>query len=330
MDLLNIVRRSHNNSLQQDVLNITTEANEHSSDRLFILHFAVFLLCQIGLPGNVLVIAVYIDNMTTSTRVYMFALAVVDSVVCVCGIILTGVKIGKVPMNVVDVAKEVSLIFSVFLLAFIAIERLIAVRRPHTFSLCAMRAKKALAVIVAATIVTVSTHQMLKHYRSVVLLRLFNVSVFLSCFLTMSICYILLAITLIKKAWSARKQVENQSESFRKDPTCSVNLTPLSISEIETKADVTSASHGTARVSCAKTVGRKQVNQLKGLSVLPVVTIVFIACFLPHLVSPKKEMRHAILLHSVINPFIYSFMSKMFRNDTRQFSRKVRSKLTVC
>ena len=109
-----------------------------------------------------------------------------------------------------------------------------------------------------------------------------------------------------------------------------MNMTPLSISENENKAGVTSASRGTARVSCAKTVGQKQVNQFKGLSVLPIVTIVFIACFLPHLVSAKKEMRHAILLHSVINPFIYSFMSKMFRNDIRQFSRKVRSKLTVC
>ena len=182
MDLLNIVRRSHNNSLQQDVLNITMEANEHSSDRLHIFHFAVFLLCQIGLPGNMLVIAVYVDNMTTSTRVYLFALAIVYSVVCVSGIILTGVKIGQVLMYVVDVAKEISLIFSVFLLAFVATERLMAVRRPHTFSLCAMRAKRALAVIAVATIVTVSMHQILKHYRSVVLLRLFNVSVFLSCF----------------------------------------------------------------------------------------------------------------------------------------------------
>ena len=323
MDFLNIANRSHNTSFQQDVLN-----NSTASTRMYILNFVLFILCQIGLPGNVLVIAVYIDNMTTSTRVYMFALAVVDLVVCVCGIILTGVKIGKVLMNVVDVAKEISLIFSVFLLAFVATERLMAVRRPHTFSLCAMRAKKALAVISAAACVTVTVHQILKRYRSVILIKLFEVSIFMSSVLTMSICYILVAITLIKKAWSARTKVERQRDAPREDPKPSVKSTALSVSE--NKADVVPGSHGTAHVSPTNPVGRQQVNQCKGLSVLPVVTVVFIACFLPNLLSTSTDIQHFILLNSVLNPFIYSFMCRMFRNDTRQFFRKVRSKVTVC
>ena len=51
----------------------------------------IFLLvmCSLGLPGNLLVIAVYIRNMKTSTRVYMFALAIADSAVCVCGVLMT-------------------------------------------------------------------------------------------------------------------------------------------------------------------------------------------------------------------------------------------------
>ena len=328
MDLLNIANRSHNNSFQQDVLNNSTAQVVDSSTRVYIFNFLLFILCQIGLPGNVLVIAVYVDNMSTSTRVYLFALAVVDLVVCVCGIILIGVKIGQVLMDAVDVAKEISLIFSVFLLAFVATERLMAVRRPHTFSLCAVRAKRALAVISAAACVTVTVHQILKRYRSVILIKLFEISIFLSSLLTMSICYSLVTITLIKKAWSARTKVERQSDESREDPKPSVKSTALSVSE--NKAGVVSGSHGTVHVSSTNPVGRQQVNQCKGLSALPVVTAVFIACFHPNLLSTSKEIQHFILLNSVLNPFIYSFMCRMFRNDTRQFFRKLRSKVTLC
>ena len=328
MDLLDIANRSYNTSFQQQVLNNSTAQMVDSSTREYILNVVLFVSCLIGLPGNVLVIAVYVDNMTTSTRVYMFALAIVDLVVCVCGIILTGVKIGQVLMHVVDVAKEISLIFSVFLLVFVATERLVAVRRPHTFSLCAMRAKKALAVIAAAACVTVTVYQILKSYHSVILVTLLEVSIFLSSVLTMSICYSLVAITLIKKAWSARTKVESQSDASREDPKPSVKSTALSVSE--NKADVVSGSHGTAHVPSTNSVGRQQVKQFRGLSVLPVVTVVFIACFLPNLLSTSKEIQHFILVNSVLNPFIYSFMCRMFRNDTRQFFRKVRSKVTVC
>ena len=53
--------------------------------------YDIFLLviCSLGLPGNLLVIAVYILNMKTSTRVYMFALAIADLVVCVCGAVIS-------------------------------------------------------------------------------------------------------------------------------------------------------------------------------------------------------------------------------------------------
>ena len=271
-------------------------------------------------------IAVYVDNMTTSTRVYMFALAIVDSVVCVCGVILTGVKIGHVLMHVVDVAKEISFICSVFLLVFVAIERLVAVRRPHTFSLCVIRAKKALAMNAAVTSVAVLMHQMLKIVGNVILLQLYEVSVFLFCLLVLSICYIVVAVTLIKKAWSSCTKVESQGDAFRNAPGPSVNTAPFSISENKDG----SSSRDTAYVSSPNTVGQNPKKQFKGLSVLLVVTVAYIVSYIPNLVSTSKQIVNFIMLHSVINPFIYSFVSGVFRNDTRQFSRKIRLKLTEC
>ena len=58
--------------------NVTQPVDVHS--------VTVCVLCRPGLPANLLVIAVYIVKMTTSTRVYMFSLAVADSTVCICGL----------------------------------------------------------------------------------------------------------------------------------------------------------------------------------------------------------------------------------------------------
>ena len=35
------------------------------------------------------------------------------------------------------------------------------------------------------------------------------------------------------------------------------------------------------------------------------------------------------LINSFVNPFIYSVVSRMFRNDVRMFYRKIRSRLTM-
>ena len=78
----------------QRVLNSSDEVN--ATNYVSITHFASFLMCVLGIPGNLLVIAVYIRKMTTSTRVYMFALAVSDLTVCISGIVLTTVKFDNI------------------------------------------------------------------------------------------------------------------------------------------------------------------------------------------------------------------------------------------
>ena len=82
---------SNNSTMQQDVLNASDEVNNVAKIGLSVSNFATFLTCVTGMPGNVFVIGAYACNMTTSTRVYIFALAVADLVVCICGIVLTTV-----------------------------------------------------------------------------------------------------------------------------------------------------------------------------------------------------------------------------------------------
>ena len=95
---------------------------------------AICMVCLLGLPGNFFVLTVYLRTMTSSTRVYMFALAVDGSAVCVCGIVLTRVLIDFITVQVITCTIDVAISFSVYLLVFVSIERLLAVRRPHTFS----------------------------------------------------------------------------------------------------------------------------------------------------------------------------------------------------
>ncbi|KAI0214235.1 hypothetical protein LSAT2_000668, partial [Lamellibrachia satsuma] len=71
--------------------------------------------------------------MTTSTRVYMFALAVADSTICV-GIVLGAALIGSVTAKAILCVINTSIVYSVLLLVFVSVERLIAVRRPYSFT----------------------------------------------------------------------------------------------------------------------------------------------------------------------------------------------------
>ena len=64
-------------------------------------------------------------------------------------------------------------------------------------------------------------------------------------------------------------------------------------------------------------------------------TVVFIACWLPFLLHSMGvpivlHLDRLFVVNSVINPFIYSVASAMFREDVRQFSRQTRDKLSAC
>ena len=107
----------------------------------------VFFECVFGLPGNLFVLVIYIRRMTTSIKVYLFALAVADSIVCTSGIVLSSTLANPKTRVIALKIMNAALIFSLYLLVFISVERVFAVRRPHSFSMRAQRTKQALLIL---------------------------------------------------------------------------------------------------------------------------------------------------------------------------------------
>ena len=89
------------------------------------INIAILTLCSLGLPGNLFVIAVYVRHKVSYVRVYMLALAIADSAVCIDAIILLTEPTIFFATYAVLYVLNVALTFSMFLLVFVAIERLI-------------------------------------------------------------------------------------------------------------------------------------------------------------------------------------------------------------
>ena len=313
---------SINSTLLRDVLNdsVVREDDMTNTQRLLGL-----LMCLLGMPGNVLVIAVYVCKMTTSTRVYMLALAVADLMVCVCGIVFTARKLDSVGYNVFAGVSRVSVTFSVFLLAFVSMERLLAVRRPHTFSLSPRRAKWALLVICVATVVSVAVLEMARVMHYDLLRMVCKLIITITSVVILIVCYTLMAITMLMNTRAARRNV---------------GVTPSPVPGPSTVSTVT--SKGTASVG----VNSKKINSVSGIKMtkakeaknvllLFTITVVLFACWMPYWlygagVYVPSYLKRIYFLNSVVNPFIYSALSRMFRDDVRQFCRQMRSRLTTC
>ena len=179
-----------------------------SNDTLYVYNFhtnktdylniATLIVSVLGLPGNLLLIAVYVRKMTTSTRVYMFALAVGDSFVCFCGIVfcLTSHFLTTCIMFFI---MDVSVTFSMFLLVFVAIERLIAVRYPHSFNIKARRAKIAILIIAGAAVVYSTMVILADIFDYTQSVRIADLSAIFVSVTIMATCYMLMATTLLKK-----------------------------------------------------------------------------------------------------------------------------------
>ncbi|KAI0212106.1 hypothetical protein LSAT2_002997 [Lamellibrachia satsuma] len=148
----------------------------------------------------------------------------------------------------------------------------------------------------------------------------------------MIVCYVAIAVTMLKRMKTARTRVGVQNVTQSAQPGTSsvstnVNAFPM--------AHKTSQKHQQSTVSDVSKVSANQTKTYKSVLVLFTVTVVFIVSWLPTWLSftgmyVSKTMQRAFLLNSSINPFIYSAVSAMFRNDVRQFYRDVRSKLASC
>ena len=97
----------------------------------------------------------------------MFVLPLGDSAVCSCGIVLTYVLILFTRRGVTFYVFDTMVSFSMFLLVFASIQRLMAVRRPHSFNVKAQRAMIVLIIIAAISVAhtTVATVAQLLMYK---------------------------------------------------------------------------------------------------------------------------------------------------------------------
>ncbi|KAI0230893.1 hypothetical protein LSAT2_018767 [Lamellibrachia satsuma] len=207
--------------------------------------------------------------------------------------------------------------FSTLLLAFLATERCLAVAQPHKFTLTVGRAKTALAVIGGVAIcyaIILTAVQVFVPIRVHLILTNGFVSV---CMFVLLTSYSVMAAILLRRTRAARRQVGG-------------------IWMTRTRAD---------GVSSIETVRQTKVAQAqRGTLILFVVTVVFVLCWLPFFLKTyglpisaetyglpiSAELKRMYTINSVVNPFIYSFLSPMFRSDVRQFYRETSARLATC
>ena len=324
-----------NDSLSTDpwgeaVLNDTLSVNRLRRNHVLISTYSIFFTCLVGLPGNLLLISVYVCNMTTSTRAYMFALAVTDLSVCICGIVKSTIKYEYVTRAINVCCIYMSVTFSSLLLAFVSIERLLAVRRPHTFSLSLTRAKRAIVAIAFASAVNATALSTGRATRNKLLNHVLAASVNGSSIVIIVSSYTIMAVTLLIKTRAARVNAGVPSLASGQGPS-----TVQTATHTTSQVDVSSNRHNTKSGSSTTSTNKKQVKTCKDVAVLFIITVVFVICWLPRWMSDVKwsiprDVVRMFYLNSVVNPFIYSVVSRMFRDDVRLFWRQLRSKLASC
>ena len=84
----------------------------YDTKAMFFSSIVNLLICMLGTPGNILVMTMYVQKITTCISVYVFALVVVGLTTCVSGIILTVASIDNKALVLVFFADDVDIIFS--------------------------------------------------------------------------------------------------------------------------------------------------------------------------------------------------------------------------
>ena len=310
-------------SLLESLNGTAQQTNHFDTRRVFIQSVYFFVVVVLGLPGNLLVIVVYIGKTTNSTKVYLLALAVSDAALCIGCIVLTKVAITLTTLYVILCFVDTAITFSIYLLAFVSIERLLAVWRPHSFKLGAMRAKIAISIIAAfASVVgVVMTISRMRHYK--LLSRLFPMFVTFTGVIIMTICYTMVAVKQLKKARAARMNIGIQSgaQTLAAGPaTVSQSCNATNIGKVGSSQPI-------------KKLSAKDAKTYKGVTLLFIVTVVCIACWLPQWLAYvglrlNTELRRVFVITFAVNPFIYGVASSVFRNDVKVFCRKTASLFT--
>ena len=283
------------------------------AENVFVPEYVSIVLAALGLPGNLFVIAVYVRNMTSSTRVYMFALAVADTIICLGGILLGNARYGMTLQFILTLFGDFGLNFEVHLLAFVSTERLMAVCRPHQFNRSATRAKVILSIIAVVTFCGATLMAVGDMWNYWQIHTVIPMIILVVCVTVMIVCYVLIAAKLLHAARCSRNSVGV------------VNST-----QTNTTATSTATTNNTAGITTAKIA-----KTYKGVSLLFIITFVFIACWAPRWlyyagVPVPNVLHETFVINSIVNPVIYCAASPVFRKDAAQFCRKTLSKLKTC
>ena len=353
METMNTSTWINDSGLSQNALNNSFDFAANTLSEEYSIF--IFFLNVVGLPGNALIIAVYVRKLITSTRVYMFALGIADFAVCFCGI-LAALFWSQLTMIIFGTIFTFSVWFSMFLLVFVSIDRLIAVMHPHSFNVNTQRAKKAIIGVVVVSVVfttakitAIITEQGMVH-------DLIKLCTLVACMFIMTMCYTLLVLKLLKRHSGSKHHVK---EGFRPSELSVVTVTSTVSSTVENVANPQETGHSNvsmnietsspvpkglstisgamppASVPRTKNNIKNQDNTYRNVGLLSIITIAFVVCWVPDWISSMgidlpNGVSQLYILNSVINPFIYSLASAMFRKDVREFFRQTRARLFAC
>ena len=284
---------------------------DYCRKKVYFPSLMYFLVTVLSLPGNVCVIVVYTRQMSIPVKIYMFALAIADTGICICGIVLSSVKIDHVTAGIVFIISDITITFSIYLLAFVSIERLMAVCWRHSINLSAVRVKLSLCVIALASSGNATVLFLARLQRNELLgrsLRLFGV---ISGVVIVTLCYVVIAVKLVRYTRAIRTNV-------------------AALSRAEATVTTSSTVPNNTRTSTAK-----NAKTYKSVLLMFLVTVVFNVCWLPQWlmmvgIFVSDELRFTFLVNSGANPFIYSAVSVRFRSDVRLFCSTKKSKLRAC
>ena len=304
------------------------------------LGLCMFVTVIVGIPGNVLVIAVYARKLTSSVRMYMVTLAVTDIIICLsyAATAAMGASLKKDPIyltlwSLFNFCVE----FSLLVLTLTAVERYWSIARPHSFTFSPRRGKVALVATAAFALATMVAIKMWTAFNLKKIAK-FHMMIHLGlCTLIILVMYTLLGRKLLMRLRRRKTQLNPLATSVAITQTTDgvppTTLATLSVPQTPSSHHLTSdpSSSGVSPRAIVKTAAvNKQTQEAKAALMLFVVTAVFLACWVPVWIQMfgvhlPRDVQRIYVIQSVVNPAIYGCMSKTFRDDVRQFCANCRS-----
>ena len=142
--------------------------------------------------------------------VILSALAVPDKAICICNIFLTVGHTNVVTAILFGHIMVMFVTFSILLLVFVSIERLLPVRRSHTFSRNSKRAKRHTLVFLELAVLFTVTCRLAKRNTYIVFEVIAKTSLLAVSVLIMVTCCMFIGMTLLKMTMvSCNKIAEN-------------------------------------------------------------------------------------------------------------------------